>query len=131
VRSAAIAVIMAVRHEPFVLGKSDCLTFALSVAAAVTGSDPYAGRPRYTTMAHAVRLLKRHGFNCIGDGFAAVWQEIPPSFATLGDIGVLKEDAAVGMAAVVHDGNGWLARNDPKGLVRKPMSSVARAFRVI
>jgi hypothetical protein len=129
-RHDALAVIAAHRRAAFKLGRSDCLTFALAVAAAVRGADPFAGRPGYSTMEEGQALLEAHGFATVGDGLASVFPEIPPAFGILGDLGVLKDGAAAGMACVVHDGNGWIARDEPAGLVRVPLESVSRAFKV-
>jgi hypothetical protein len=128
-RRDAIPVITAAHGQTFAWGRADCFTFALDVVKAVAGADPYADeRGRWTTRIGAARRLKARGYANLAEALAAVLPAQEPGRGVLGDVGVA--DGPEGPVAVVHDGNGWIARG-AHGVVRVPVAAVTHAFKVI
>lgn len=118
------------RHSalPFEYGKSDCLTFAVDVARAISGVDAMKGRRGYKNQQGAMRALKRSGFSDVGDALASKFEEVPPSLAGRGDLGVIVGDEVT--VAVVFVGPYAVGKEVPGGVRQVPRSAVARAFRV-
>jgi hypothetical protein len=128
-RAAAVPVILAAQGLAFALGRADCFTLAMDVARAVTGRDPYsAERGRYKTRRGALGRLRRRGYADLRQAFGAVWPEIAPGAALLGDLGVAA--TADGLTAIVHDGNSWVGLSPRGGLQAVTLADVAAAFRV-
>ncbi|MAB00099.1 MAG: hypothetical protein CMN87_12075 [Stappia sp.] len=114
-------------------GGSDCHMMAMDAVEAVTGADPYADeRGRYRTAIGALRRFTARGFSGLGDAYAAVLDEVPPSLARRGDIGLVQVADASGRlaeAAVVILPPHAYGKSE-QGALRLPLSAVTRAFRV-
>jgi hypothetical protein len=113
----------------FKFGKLDCALFAAGGIKAMTGTDPARGlRGKYRSQASSVRALKEHGFDSLAALAGSALDEIPPAFAHRGDIVMDGSDSlgiCVGSEALfVGDEDG------APGLVRLPLASWARAWRV-
>lgn len=122
-----IEAIVAYEGAPFEWGKTDCWCFAMDVAKAVTGTDPWAEARTYRTRTGARRALLRRGFPSIAAALAAVYEEVPPSMAQRGDIGIVMMDGAE--CACVCEGVRFIGKSE-RGLVRFQRALVSRAFRV-
>jgi len=112
----------------FVYGDSDCLTFAADCVLAMTNEDFMDGYRDYTTIEGAYKRLKRAGFDDIGAALASKFEEIPPSMAQRGDIGVLPGEGF--LVAVVFVGPHAVGKDEPFGVKPVSRSLVTRAFRV-
>lgn len=113
----------------FAWGERDCFTLPMDVAEALTGVDPWASERTYTTEIGAARKLRRLGFADVSDAFAAKFQEIAPSLAQRGDIGVVLD--ADGAACGVIVLGAFVAGMSPiAGLTFLPRARLVRAFRV-
>lgn len=84
--------------ESFAWGRADCATFAADCVEAVTGRDVLGPiRGTYGTRLAARARMKARGWNSAADAAACVLgamgaPEIPPRFASVGDIGVTPDD---------------------------------------
>jgi hypothetical protein len=118
------------RHSdlPLQWGVSDCFTFPMDCVIAMTGKDPWPGERKYKSASGAARRLARHHFRNVGDAFAARFEEVAPSFALRGDLGVI--ETPQGVAGVVFVDSDVLGKDEVRGLRRVPRAAVTRAFRV-
>ena len=116
------------RQLPFEYGTSDCLTFAVDCANAITIGNVMANQRNYSTQAGAFKALKNAGFDNVGDALASEFEEIPPAFAGRGDLGVIEGDEAI--VAVVFVGAHVVGKEQPGGVQQVSRSLVSRAFRV-
>lgn len=109
-------------------GRLDCLTLVRDMVVALTGADAAAWPSDWTDEASARRILARCGCRDVGDVLAAVLEEIPPSFARMGDVGTVEgPDGPAG--CIVLGETLALVRAD--GLsVSAPRRLLVRAFRV-
>lgn len=116
---------------PAAYGSSDCLIIALDGIEAVTGSDPYPRdrfKRNYKTEAGAARCLRKAGFETVEDALrAACPNEIPPSLAQRGDVGVVEHNGQV--VAGVFTQLGLFTRGTEQCLFL-PAADVKTAFRV-
>src|SRR5690606_2395292 len=95
---------------------------------ALTGVDPYPDeRGRYSTAVGAKRLFTARGFRWLDDAYAAVFPEIPVSFARRGDIGLVECSGAD--CAVVVVGAEAVGKS-PDGVIRVPVRALKKAFKV-
>jgi hypothetical protein len=118
------------RHAalPFGWGISDCFTLPMDCVLAMTDADPWAEvRDTYATERGAAKQLRQRGFETLADAFASKFEEIPPSLAGRGDIGVV--DSPDGLAGVVFVDTGAIGKAE-SGVRRVPRSLVLRAFKV-
>jgi hypothetical protein len=113
---------------PFEYGVSDCITFAVDCAKAITGTDVMEHRRNYENQIGAAKALRREGFNDVGDFLASEFEEIPPALAGRGDLGVIEGDEAT--VAVVFVGAHVVGKEQPGGVRQVSRSLVSRAFRV-
>lgn len=102
--------------RPMIWGVDDCALWCADVLRPALGVDPASlFRNRYTTPRGYLRVLKREGFQDLGEAIATVasdlgWSEIDPSDVVVGDLGVAAHPA--GMTACIAKGNGfWIARH--------------------
>jgi hypothetical protein len=109
-------------------GRLDCLTLVRDMVVALTGADASAWPSGWTDEASARRILARCGCRDVGDVLAAVLEEIPPTFARMGDVGTVEgPDGPAG--CIVLGETLALVRAD--GLsVSAPRRLLVRAFRV-
>lgn len=111
--------------RPFAYDGDDCFNMCADVAKAINGTDPFADLRGYTTLTGAMRILKRQGFEDIGDLIASRLKECAPLCAARGDLAMIDDDIAVGIVTgAMVEGKG------PEGPVAVPLSTVKRAFRV-
>ncbi|MDM9644461.1 hypothetical protein [Rhizobium sp. S163] len=118
------------KHQalPSVYGTSDCYLIADDGVEAVTGERMYVGALGYKTEAGAAKKLRQHGFESVRDAFAAKFEEIPPSMAQRGDIGVVERDGV--LSGGVFTSIGFMTRG-ADAVEFLPSSEVAHAFKVI
>ena len=112
----------------FTWGKADCALRACHVAEAITGVDlaeQYAGR--YSTPQGAARVIRRAGFDTLGDMAAGTLPEIAPGQATRGDLVAIdtKDGEALGVAMPPH----CLAAG-PTAWQILPLAAATRAFKI-
>ena len=113
---------------PFAYGQFDCFLFTLGAVAVMTGVDltlDYRGR--YTTLRQGVALARKRGLR---DHVALVsrhFDEIPASFAQVGDIAVVAgaDGPALGLVQGEH-----IFALLPSGMAVVPLTTAQRAFRV-
>lgn len=119
------------RRTPFAWGEHDCaIGFAAEIVKAITGKDLARGyRGKYRTPAGAARLLRNAGAATLGDFISGFLPEIPPSFAQVGDLGVVAADGPVGQALCMFDASGLIVMTE-EGHGRRPREHAVRAFRV-
>lgn len=112
---------------------SDCFEMCMDVAKAMTGVDPYEDeRGRYKTRLGALRRFTKRGFKWLADAYADVFEEIPPSMARRGDIGlvsVLDENGKPVDCSVVIVGAVAIGKSDA-GSIRVPVGHLKTAYKV-
>jgi hypothetical protein len=126
-RKRLLHYVAGVSRARFQAGKLDCALFAAGAVHAMTGADLARGWRKYRSLKKGRALLADKGFADHVALAASLLPEIPPSFASVGDIAVLTadEDDALG---VVQGPNIWALR--PDGLGTVPLTQAKRAFRV-
>lgn len=119
-----------IRRTPFAWGTNDCLTgLALASVRAMTGQDLRETCGRYKTAAGAYRAIRKAGFDDLGDLAASVFEEIHPSRARVGDLGLVLTTGEIGAGLVVFDTSGLITLTEA-GQGRLPRSAAIRAFKV-
>lgn len=120
----------AAASTPFAWGSHDCVSFAASIVAVVTGSDPMADwRGHYKTEIGAARVIRRATG---GAGLIAALDQRferldTPKLAQRGDLGV--KDTPKGPALGVCGGRSWgFVSKD--GLVFVGIGDITAAWRV-
>lgn len=124
------ALIAAIEHHaalPFAWGVSDCFLLASDNIAAVAGASPLAKFCGYKTEAGAAKKLMRTGHADLGELFASILPEIPPSLAQRGDVGVVLRNGR--FSAGVFTSSGFASKAET-GVIDEPITAVARAFKV-
>ncbi len=118
-------------REPFAWGEHDCaIGFGAGVVKALTGVDvaaPYRGH--YRTPTGAMRLLRKAGFQSLGDFVASLFPEIEIAQARIGDLGVVATDGPIAEAICMFDASGVVVMTE-QGHGRLPRDAAFRAFRV-
>lgn len=118
----------AAARRPFVFGQHDCALFAAGAVEAMTGHDPAsAWRGRYTTQAGGLRVIRRDGHADHIAAAAAIFAEVAPAFAQVGDLAVVPGDGGP-VLGVVQGSWIWVLR--PDGLGVAPLTDAVRAFEV-
>jgi hypothetical protein len=113
---------------PSQYGVSDCYLIPDDAVEAVTGKTMYgAGARRYKTPAGAGKQLRKRGYETVEDAFRARFNEIHPSQAVRGDIGVIERDGEI--SGGVFTQIGFFTRTAEKA-VFLPFTDVKTAFRV-
>lgn len=116
-----------VAREPFVMGKHDCALFAAGAVKAMTGRDIARGFRGYRTLAAGIRKARKKGFDDHIAIFADRFEDVPVSYAQVGDVAVVEaeEGPALGIVQGEH-----IYMAGPAGICLKPLLSSTRAFRV-
>lgn len=129
-RAALNAYISESRRRPFELGTFDCGLFAADAVLAVTGFDQAADlRGKYTTYSGALKALKSLGFKTHEAMAAALFEEIHPAMASIGDIAVFDTGDEMGVAlGVVNGETCFVLRPDGLGILETLQAR--RAFRI-
>lgn len=125
------AFIDSVKRQPFDWATNNCGEhFAFGAVKAMTDADIGAHyRGRYTTATGAVRVMRKDGFDNLGDLVASHLPEIHPSRARLGDLVAIPEDSPFGFTLGVVNGESVLVLCErAMGIV--PISQATRAFAV-
>ncbi|WP_236548012.1 DUF6950 family protein [Sphingomonas sp. AX6] len=106
-RDVAKATMARFQHQPFKLGKNDCVRMAAYVLRK-RGYRPQLGKAgTYTTLLGAKRALKRAGFNTIADALDALGLErIAPAAARPCDIIMVPGEGPLDGALHIAVGNG-------------------------
>lgn len=113
-----MSVIMGHEARPYEAGSSDCWTMAMESIAAVTGVRPYAD-VKYKTDARGVAIMRKRGFETIGQAIGAVLSPRDKGHVQRGDIALLEVDTGIALCVVVGGGIAW--RSDTVKLL--PMTS--------
>lgn len=124
----ASPVIEAELAKPYVVGVSDCFVFGCRVADVFDPgrrmAERYAGT--YTTLRGAQRVLRRHGYRSLEEGFADHLERCGPASARFGDLGIVHlED---GEHVAVFTGQRFLTKT-PAGRSLHELTAVKTAFR--
>src|SRR5688572_14691817 len=116
------------RDKPFVWGVTDCLTFPLEVASAITGRDYIREyNLAYNDELTANEFMRRRKWKSVADGFLEQFEEIHPSQAGRGDIAVIERSGQVSGGVFI---GARVAARAFRGLGYVPRSWVTRAFKV-
>lgn len=116
------------RH-PLVPGEHDCALFAAGAVQAMTGSDPAARwRGGYTSLPQGLRALRAAGFADHVAVVAALFEEVPPAFAQVGDIAVVRQPGELPALGVVTGAEVAVLREAGLGFVS--CLDAAQAWRV-
>ncbi len=121
-----------IRLTPFAWGSHDCGPgLAGNMTLAITGIDVAAEyRGRYTTMTGGLRLLRKSGFETLGDLVASILPEhAHPSMARVGDVVAIPSDSAFGHALGVVNGERVFVLTE-RGIGTVDRSEAVRAFKV-
>ncbi len=123
----ALAAVIA-HHDaaPFGWRASDCLSFPADAVEAITGTA--VERPAYASESGARRALRRMGAADPHEAMAKLFEEIPPAFATTGDLAAVVGDGGRKSGGVVV--GAILYVKAEHGLARLPRSRMVRAFKV-
>ena len=114
--------------RPFVWGQQDCALFAADCMASCTGEDPAAElRGTYRDAVGAAAVIRRLG-GLAEIAAARAGEEVPPSMAQLGDVGLVSSAGRDCLA--VCAGDGWVAPA-ADGLARAPLTAASRAWRLV
>jgi hypothetical protein len=125
--TALVRVIEAHSTQPFSWGGSSCFAMADDAIEAVRGESSLRQFCTFKTEAGAAKRLKRTGFADIGDLFASLLPEIPPSLAQRGDIGVILREGV--LSAGIFTSFGFASKAE-HGVIYEPITAVSRAFKV-
>lgn len=113
----------------FKYGKLDCALFAAGAVKAMTGADPARGfRGKYRSQASSIRAIRAAGFDSLAAVMDSKFQDIPTAFAQRGD---LVMDGADSLGVCIGRDALFVGEEaGDAGLVRLPMASWSRAWRV-
>jgi hypothetical protein len=115
-------------RTPFAEGRHDCALFAAGAVLAMTGMDPAAPfRGRYRTTRGGLRVLRRAGYRDHLALAVAHLEEVPPSFARVGDLAAVQ--GADGPALGVVQGERIYVLR-PEGMATVSLLQAMRAWRV-
>lgn len=115
--------------KTLVWGSSDCAAHAAACVEAVTGVDHYAVyRGKYSTEEGAAEIIRSAGFRDMGEWAASLFPAIPPSFAGMGDIGVVSIGDLVALGVFGHERVHVMRPSGRRGTVDRML--VTAAFRV-
>jgi hypothetical protein len=120
-----------VKRRPFQWQTHDCfIGWAADAVLAMTDEDiaaPYRGK--YASAKGAAGIMKRAGFDNLGDGIASLLPEIHVSRARLGDLAIVPADGPFGASIGIVNGEVILVLGE-KNMGVVPMSRATRAFAV-
>lgn len=111
---------------PSQYGISDCYLIPDDAVEAITGERMFAN-VSYTNEIGAAKALRAHGFENVEQAFGSKFEEIPPSLAHRGDIGVIYDNDQI--CGGVFTALGFMTRTD-KVPVFLPVDRVKSAFKV-
>jgi len=116
--------------QPFQYGLNDCSTFGADVVFALTGFDPAAQfRGKYKTKLGGIRAIRKAGYLNQVDYLEKNYKEIPPAFATFGDIGITTSDAGDDIAICVVVGN-FSVGVSADGISKVSNSDLIKVFKI-
>lgn len=111
---------------PSKYGVSDCYLIADDSVEAVSGERMFSD-VEYTNEIGAAKALLARGFNTVEDAFRSKFEEISPSLAHRGDIGVVEDNGEI--CGGVFTALGFMTRTNTVA-VFLPVSRVKSAFKV-
>jgi hypothetical protein len=114
-------------HEPFEWGVNDCGKAAARAVEAMTGVDVMKDIGSYSDFKGAIKELKKKGYKDHVDMVVQLFEEIPISFARVGDLAVV--DTEEGPAIGVVQGE-YIYVTTRQGRALVPLLDAQRAFRV-
>ena len=112
---------------PSQYGVSDCFLIADDSVEAITGERIDPSLLGYSNEVGAAKKMRQHGFENVEQIFASKFEEIPPSQAQRGDIGIVESDGE--LCGGVFTALGFATR-DEFTLLFLPVSRVKTAFKV-
>ncbi|WP_273688470.1 DUF6950 family protein [Ketogulonicigenium vulgare] len=117
------------RDHPFEWGRHDCgLGLAAGAVEAITGADLRPAWANYKTPTGALRVLRKAGYESLGDAMAALLPEAHPAFAQIGDLALLDGEGQIGALGVIDISSVIVL--DKTGHARVPRDQIKRAFKV-
>lgn len=121
------------KYDPFVWEKNDCaIGLAGNIVLAITGTDVVtAYRGKYSSAESGFKLMRKSGFENLGDMVASIIPEYPEgaSRAKIGDIVAQKIDTPFGWALGVVNGERVFVLTE-EGHGTKDLLDFTRAFKV-
>ena len=118
------------RRAAFEWGAHDCASgLAFGAVEAITGVDMRADWGGYTTPMGVLKMLRKRGFEDMGEAMAATFPEIHPVTAHVGDLGLIPTDGEIGFGLCVFDAGSLIVLTET-GHGRAPRSDAVRAFKV-
>lgn len=120
------ATVMKHRDLPSEYGISDCYLIADDAVEALTGERMFSG-VTYTSELGAAKELLSRGFETVEDAFASKFEQVAPSLAQRGDIGVVQSGNEI--CGGVFTATGFMTRN-LSGIQFFNASEVKAAFKV-
>ena len=129
--------LLAIEHDPFAYGTSDCCLVAANAVKAITGVD-IAGefRGRYSTALGSARAIRRITGGLTAEdaiAYVAAEYDLPewpsPLLAQRGDLVVIR-NGSEHIGGVVHLNGRHAVSIGERGLVRLPTTAVTRAWKV-
>jgi hypothetical protein len=115
--------------KPFKAGHHDCALFVAACVEAMTGTDLAAEwRGRYRTIRGGIARLRRAGHADHVACVASMFEEVLPTYARRGDIGVVDGTDGFGALGIVQ-GEGVYVLTE-SGLGIQPRRKLKRAFQV-
>ncbi len=124
-----IAYLAAASRKPFVPGEHDCALFMAGAIEAMTGEDPAAKwRGKYKSIKAGVAAVRRKGHADHVALVASLFEEVPPAFAHVGDIGVVEGAYGFGALGIVQGEGVYVLTETGMAIVSR--LKMQRAFRV-
>jgi hypothetical protein len=118
------------RQQPFAWNGCDCWTGLLGgVVAALTGTTLPDVSGRYACEESAVAAMREEGADDLGEYLAQRFPEIPPSFARVGDVGLIPADNPLGGVIGIFDTSGLIVMTE-QGHGRLRRERATRAFKI-
>lgn len=116
------------KHQalPSQYGISDCYLIADDAVEAMTGQRMFENI-EYSNEIGAAKMLRSHGFENVEQAFACKFENVPPSLAQRGDIGVIDDHGEI--CGGVFTSVGFMTRDKNK-VVFLPVTRVKTAFKV-
>lgn len=114
-------------NQPGEYGVSDCYLLADDNVYALTGQYMFPKCRKYNSKKSAAKLLVKNGFENVEQAFASKFDQVHPSFAHRGDIGVIERDGEV--CGGVFTALGFAVRGEDR-LYFYSASDVKTAFKV-
>lgn len=123
------AYLAGVTRRPLAPGAHDCALFAAGAVEAMTGVDPAAAwRGQYRSFNAGLKALRQAGFRNHVALVASQFPAVPPAFAQVGDIGVIRQRGQL-PALGIFTGESLAVLRDT-GLGFAPRALARQAWRV-